>query len=50
MFFSRNVLIRNVLFASVPPEVKNISPGSQFKISATFDLDFSIADLTFLPF
>ena len=43
------VLIMNILSASVPPEVKKISPGSQLKISATLDLDFSIADFISLP-
>ena len=39
----------NILSASVPPEVKKISPGSQDKMSATFDRDFSITDLISLP-
>ena len=40
----------NILSASVPPEVKNISPGSHDKRDAIFDLHFSITDLISLPF
>ena len=49
IFFSTTVFAINILSASVPPDVKKISPGSQDKISATLDLDFSIADLISLP-
>ena len=41
--------IKNVLSASVPPEVKNISPGVTSKISAILFLEFSTEALTSLP-
>jgi hypothetical protein len=38
-----------ILSLSVPPLVKNISPGFAFKILATVFLAFSIASLDSLP-